>query len=773
VLLCLLSPSCRDAASDDAAFAERWRQLGERIREGPVELPAAFTSQPSPFATSDAALVRSLHRLLRAYLMEPSGSLHPHATMLQTKEWQLTDGGQRSRALSRSTHAAFIALVEERAPAVQLLSDAVDYLRALVAACSTDVRYRAEFSARTSSRHGWMDSRTKAFEILAAVLGLSLTIECATAADATAAARRKGRAASSAAAAAADAAAAASPFSFEVAPPQRWMQQSDSGSSAEASGKQWSQEQLWRLRIRCTRGGESDAPAPESAGTHWIGVLAEALQLQSAYGDTHMQPAEARDEERKQSSSPVPGVPPVSVPAPEAVAAAAAAAAAAASSVVASHDACEAKLELCKSDAARQLADAQSEQARERSTWQEQLQGAQAAKDAADEALVTLRQQHDDAEAAFEAERVGFRAKSAVQAATAVADRQQALQAAHAGHTALLAAMRQLQQAVPSAVAALLQQMCDTQAALAQPLGDIFVNQTTVDMWLEQYDTVTAHVTLLADESMAADAGYNLDSLEAINTQLSGVLRLLDAGCSWVQQILVAQLLTIRPLYDYVASHVRWYRTHAAALGVDPWRRNNTHLARLCARYCHLSLEVWSVLHALEVPDAALRDRCRASADQLYLLAYDTREAAFSSATVSLVYDRCLFLAKHGGAGGVGRARAAANAAAAVRSYPQDASRSLVASVKRVLALPPPASTLPAECAQDRKLKRALKKASDAEAATAFAALLAAWPWPRTVELKTHCKLHDDDEDGAASNAWRRVEMLHDEVEALLTRFAA
>jgi hypothetical protein len=771
VLLCLLTPSCRDAASDDAAFAERWRQLGERIMQGPVELPAAFTSQPSPFATSDAASVRSLHRLLCAHLTEPSGSLHPHAAMLQSKEWQLTDGGQRSRALSRSTHATFIALVEERALAVQLLSDAVDYLRALVAACSTDVRYSAEFSARTSSRHGWMDSRTKAFEILAAMLGLSLTIECATAADATAAARRKGRAASSSADA--DAAAASSPFSFEVTPPQRWMQQSASGSSAEASGKQWSQEQLWRLRIRCTRGGESDAPAPESAGTHWIGVLAEALQLQSSEGDARMQPAEGRDEERKHSSSSASGSPPVSAPVPEAVAAAAAAAAATQYPVADSHDACEAKLELCKTDAARQLAEAQSEQARECVTWQEQLQAAQAAKVAADEALVTLRQQHDDAQAAFEAERVGFRAKRAVQAATAAADRQQALQAAYAAHTALLAAMRQLHQAAPSAVAALLQRMCDTQAALAQPLGDIFVNQTTVDTWLKQYDTVTAHVAMLADESMAADAGYNVDWYEAINAQLSAVLRLLDAGCSWVQQILVAQLLTICPLYDYVASHVRWFRTHAAALGVDPWRRNNTHLARLCARYCHLSLEVWAVLHALEVPDAVLRERCRASADQLYLLAYDTREAAFSSATVSLVYDRCLFLAKHGGASGVGRATAAAKAAAAARSYPQDASRSLVASVKRVLALPLPASALPADCAQDRKLKRALNKANDAEAATAFAALLAAWPWPRTVELKTHCKLHDDVEEGAASTAWRRVETLHDEVEALLARFAA
>jgi len=754
-LLCLLTPSCRNATSDDAAFVQRWRELGERILHGPVQLPAAFTSQPSPFVTADAALVRSLHRLLRAYLTEPSGSLHPHAAMLQTKEWQLTEGGQRARARSRSTHAPFIALLEEREPAVQLLSDAVDYLRALVAACSTDVRYSAEFSARTSSRHGWMDSRTKAFEILAAVLGLSFTIECAPAADATAAARRKGRAASSAAgaAAAAAAAAAASPFSFEVTPPQRWMRLSASGSSADASGKQWSQEQLWRLRIRCTRGGESDAPAPESAGTHWIGVFIEALQ--GAEGDKHMQRAEASEEEHKRSSSPV-VAPPVPAPAP-----------------VVSHAACEAKLELCKSDAARQLADALSEQARERTTLQEQLQAVQAAKDAGDGALLVLQKQHDGAQVAFEAERVAFRAKSAVQAATVVADRQQALQSMHVGHQALLAAFRQLQQSDPSAVAALLQQMCDTQTALAQPLGDIFVNQSLVDNWLEQYDTVTAHVALLADESMAAGAGYNVDSYEAINAQLSTVLRLLDTGGTWVQHILVAQLLTIRPLYDYVAAHVRWYRTHAAALGVDSWRRNNTHLSRLCARYCHLSLEVWSVLHALEVRDAALHERCRASAEQLYSLAYDTREPAFSLATVGLIYDRCLFLAKHGGAGGVGRATAAAKAGAAARTYPQDAGQSIFASVKRVLAHSPPASELPVECAQDRKLKRALKKASDAEAATSFAALLAAWPWPQTVKLKTHCLLHDDDEEGAASAAWRRVETLRDEVETLLARFAA
>jgi hypothetical protein len=762
VLLCLLTPSCRDATSAEAAFAQRWRELGERILQGPVELPAAFTSQPSPFVTTDAALVRSLHRLLRAYLTEPSGSLHPYAAMLQAKEWQLTDGGQRSRALSRSTHAPFIALLEEHEPAVKLLSGAVDYLHALVAACSNDVRYSAEFGACTTSRHGWMDSRTKAFEILAAVLGLSLTIECAPAADATAAGRRcKSRATSSAAAAAAAAASAASPFSFEVTPPQRWMRQSASDSSVVASGKQWSQKQLWSLRIRCTRGGESDAPAPESAGTHWIGVLTEALQTQSAEGDVHMQPAEGSEEERKHSSSACPAAA-ASVPALEAMA-----------PLVVSHDACEAKLELCKSEAAHQLADVRSEQARERTTWQEQLQAAQAAKDAADEALVTLRQQHEAAQASFEAERVGFRAKSAVQAATAAADRQQALHSMHAGHTGLLAAIRQLQQAAPSAITSLLQQMSDTQAALAQPLGDIFVNQSLVDTWLEQYDTVTAHVALLADESMAADAGYNVDSYDAINAQLSAVLRLLDADCTWMQQILVAQLLTIRPLYDYVAAHVKWYRTHSAALGADPWRRSNTHLTRLCARYCHLSLEGWSLLHALEVPDAALRERCRASADQLYLLANDTREATFSSATVSLVYDRCLFLAKHGGADGIGRATAAAKAAAAARTYPVDVGRSLVASVKRVLALPPPASALPAECGQDRKLKRALKKASDAEAATAFAALLAAWPWPQTVKLKTHCLLHDDDEEGAASTAWRRVETLRDEVDALLARFPA
>ena len=71
-----------------------------------------------------------------------------------------------------------------------------------------------------------------------------------------------------------------------------------------------------------------------------------------------------------------------------------------------------------------------------------------------------------------------------------------------------------------------------------------------------------------------------------------------------------------------------------------------------------------------------------------------------------------------------------------------------------------------------RKLKRALKKASDADAATAFAALLGHWLWPQTVKLKTHCLLHDDDDEGAASAAWRRVETLHDEVKALLARFA-
>ena len=176
VLLCLLTPWCRVASADEAAFAQRWSEMGERIHRGPVDLPAVFASQqPSPFVTADAALVRSLHRLLCAYLADSRGSQHPQAAMLQPKEWQLTDGGERSRARSRtaSTHAPFFALLEEREPAVKLFSDAVDYLRALVSACSTDVRYSAEFSARTSSRHGWMDSRNKAFEILAAVLGLS------------------------------------------------------------------------------------------------------------------------------------------------------------------------------------------------------------------------------------------------------------------------------------------------------------------------------------------------------------------------------------------------------------------------------------------------------------------------------------------------------------------------------------------------------------------------------------------------------------------------
>ena len=200
-----------------------------------------------------------------------------------------------------------------------------------------------------------------------------------------------------------------------------------------------------------------------------------------------MRDAEARDVRSARS--------PPSSPGP-----AAAAAATATAVGVVSHDACEAKLELFKTAAARQLADARSEHARERTTWQDQLQATQVAKDAADQARLTLQQQHDAAQAAFEAERVAFRAKGAVQTAIAAADRQQALQCMHAGHTALLGTMRQLQQAQPSAVAALLQQMCDTQGALVQPLEELSVNQSTVDNWLEQYDTVTAHVALLADE---------------------------------------------------------------------------------------------------------------------------------------------------------------------------------------------------------------------------------------------------------------------------------
>lgn len=189
-------------------------------------------------------------------------------------------------------------------------------------------------------------------------------------------------------------------------------------------------------------------------------------------------------------------------------------------------------------------------------------------------------------------------------------------------------------------------------------------------------------------------------------------------------------------------SSSKWYRTNRDRIETDVWRHENTFLAQLCARYCQLSLDVWPLLHALEMPDKALRQRCLDSAALLYDLSHASSLEKHCSrmTSLNLIYDRCLLLARHGD--GTARRRATDAAANLIkhRTFSPETCQSIFDAIQRVheRSKSNPVAALPVECVADHKLKRLLRKAD----ISALNELLCHWDWALVLELKTHCLLH-------------------------------